>query len=400
MPHKERPVTYLGRGTHNIEKERYIFISHSPADDEWVLPILNGLHDAGVNYWYDRSVDPGDEWDKKVLKKIEDDKCVGAVFFLSPNLINSETVAKEVRVVQEKIRAAQGRHKDFICFSINKDNRSLAKQVKDYYLKQVDEDYLKEKTAENKSEKLVEILQLHRILLLAQLFPGNKVFPDEGAISTGERKHFKTNKDEEYARIDQGDLSPGTERFKMVLGMLKKVGAASNAGSLMQVLEKEKLVEMDGRAGIVCFGSCKGVTRGNRTYSMDQIRWIVLHTDAKSVTMISERLLDAGDFDRARERLKSLSRVLSHYLKEPPRLLREYEYVELKNTGHILASATKYAKLAKDYANEDWWMEGHKTVDGKELMVPTDEHKVCCIRPVITIAVDKLREWKKEHDKV
>lgn len=75
---------------------QYFFVSYSHRDIETVYPLLDKLYENGVNYWYDVELDPGDKWNERVIKIIDDERCVGALLFLSENSLVSDAVNKEV----------------------------------------------------------------------------------------------------------------------------------------------------------------------------------------------------------------------------------------------------------------------------------------------------------------
>jgi len=396
MPTPEKAPTYLQRDTADKEKDRYVFISYSHADsDNFVFPILRRFHAAGVNYWYDAIVRPGEEWDKVVLEIIQDEKCVGAVFFLSPKLINSEAVSKEVKAIQEKMRNNKG----FLCFSINRDNKSLARLVKDHYSGPKQDP---NETAEGKkpTEAQVEVLQLHRIVLLAQLFPSNKNFVGDDLVEKEVGKHTVGIANDQ---IDPNDLvSPENEKFMLIMDTLRGVGAVNDIQSISDELKGKQIMKTFDGVDIILFGNRKGIKRGDREFSPNPISWIVLDIDTEKniITLISEHLLDAGNYDNTKKFLENLHDPLRRYLNKPPRLLKEAEFNSLKKIGRCKAAATEYAKLANGYGdtNDEWWMDGQRVVsNGSVLSEAVEKCDVLCIRPVIEITVDELKECYRNN---
>lgn len=80
----------------------YFFISYSHRDKNVVFPILANLYEQGISFWYDDGLNVGDVWDEKVKVKIENEKCIGCIFFFSSNSLASEAVYKEIEVVLAK----------------------------------------------------------------------------------------------------------------------------------------------------------------------------------------------------------------------------------------------------------------------------------------------------------
>lgn len=89
-----KPKTFLDKEERT--NSQYFFISYSHRDIETVYPLLDKLYENGVNYWYDVELDPGDKWNERVIKIIDDERCVGALLFLSENSLVSDAVNKEV----------------------------------------------------------------------------------------------------------------------------------------------------------------------------------------------------------------------------------------------------------------------------------------------------------------
>lgn len=90
-----KPFVYCDRI--GLKNSKYVFISYSYEDVHKVYPILNNLYNAGVNYWYDKEVKAGDEWNEKVVDIIFDNHCVGAIIFLSLKSVLSKSVHEELK---------------------------------------------------------------------------------------------------------------------------------------------------------------------------------------------------------------------------------------------------------------------------------------------------------------
>lgn len=95
-----RPGTYLDRAGRN--KNKFVFISYSHRDEEYVFKILNELYQAGVNYWYDTELKDGEVWNEEIDEILTSSNCIGAVFMFSEKSIVSSAVAREVRMVNAR----------------------------------------------------------------------------------------------------------------------------------------------------------------------------------------------------------------------------------------------------------------------------------------------------------
>lgn len=98
-----KPATFLDRSGRTNKK--YVFISYSHKDKEYVFNLLQQLFDSGVNYWYDKELTDGEIWNEEVEDIIKSDDCVGAVFFFSENSVISNSVCREVR--EANMRSAE-----------------------------------------------------------------------------------------------------------------------------------------------------------------------------------------------------------------------------------------------------------------------------------------------------
>ncbi len=107
----EQPLIYLERKGYC--ESRYFFVSYSHKDKEKVYSILTSLHDEGVNYWYDKDLDPGDVWNEKVASYITDDDCVGAIVFFSINMLLSDACFEELKLMLEKEKESHQKRENF-----------------------------------------------------------------------------------------------------------------------------------------------------------------------------------------------------------------------------------------------------------------------------------------------
>lgn len=93
------PKTYYD--SESRQNSNFFFISYSHRDQNLVFDALNQLYDMGVNYWYDVNLNPGDIWDDRVKKEIENSHCRGAILFLSENSLLSNAVQEEIKFMND-----------------------------------------------------------------------------------------------------------------------------------------------------------------------------------------------------------------------------------------------------------------------------------------------------------
>ena len=97
------PKSYLDRVTTDKNKTPFLFISYSHADNEVVDSILEQLYEKGVNYWYDKELHAGKKWNEEVLEVLNDDKCIGVLFFCSKKFFTSGPCHQEINATKNKI---------------------------------------------------------------------------------------------------------------------------------------------------------------------------------------------------------------------------------------------------------------------------------------------------------
>ena len=97
------PGLFSERETH-VKNEKYVFISYSHKDKAFVYPLLTSLYDAGLNFWYDRELNAGEDWPEEADKAMRSDNCLGVIFMLSPNAL-SRSIGIEIGICKSKIEA-------------------------------------------------------------------------------------------------------------------------------------------------------------------------------------------------------------------------------------------------------------------------------------------------------
>lgn len=80
--------------------QNYIFISYAHRDYKQVYADLADLYEAGVRFWYDEGLPAGEDWDAVVRSRLEDPRCVGVIFYMSPNLFLSGSANSEMDMLR------------------------------------------------------------------------------------------------------------------------------------------------------------------------------------------------------------------------------------------------------------------------------------------------------------
>jgi len=137
--------------------EKFVFISYSHRNKNEVYTDLHKLYNMGVNYWYDTNLTPGDKWNEICKQVILDDKCVGVIFFLSEDSLQSDAVYQEMLVAREK--SSPG--KPFLILTVNFNGYSVFKLVINIL---------------NKLDKSQYDVFHNRLIDILQIFPSNQIY--------------------------------------------------------------------------------------------------------------------------------------------------------------------------------------------------------------------------------
>ena len=80
--------------------QHYVFASYAHADKLEVYPIIDYLNKEGVKIWYDEGIPLSENWKKSIAVNLE--RCHTFLVFISPHIIDSEYVRKEISFALKK----------------------------------------------------------------------------------------------------------------------------------------------------------------------------------------------------------------------------------------------------------------------------------------------------------
>ena len=80
--------------------EPYVFASYAHADKLEVYPIIDYLNKNGIKIWYDEGIPVSENWKKSIAVNLE--HCNTFLVFISPHIIDSEYVRKEISFALKK----------------------------------------------------------------------------------------------------------------------------------------------------------------------------------------------------------------------------------------------------------------------------------------------------------
>jgi TIR domain len=82
------PAAYEG-------EEEFLFVSYKHQDIQSIAPILKYLYQRGINFWYDKGIPGGSEWDATLEQKLQ--QCSLVLLFVSSASIKSKYVRREAK---------------------------------------------------------------------------------------------------------------------------------------------------------------------------------------------------------------------------------------------------------------------------------------------------------------
>jgi tetratricopeptide (TPR) repeat protein len=80
--------------------EPFVFVSYSHIDRLQVYPIIDYLNKTGMNIWYDEGIPISEDWKESIVENLE--RCSAFVVFITPHIIDSEYVRKEISFALKK----------------------------------------------------------------------------------------------------------------------------------------------------------------------------------------------------------------------------------------------------------------------------------------------------------
>jgi len=81
-------------------EEPFVFVSYAHTDKLEVYPIIDFLNEMNVKIWYDEGILISENWKKSIAVNLE--RCGAFLVFITPQIINSEYVRKEISFALKK----------------------------------------------------------------------------------------------------------------------------------------------------------------------------------------------------------------------------------------------------------------------------------------------------------
>jgi len=80
--------------------EPFVFASYAHADKLDVYPIIDYLNNMNIKIWYDEGIPVSENWKRSIAHNLE--RCKTFLVFVSPQILNSEYVKKEISFALKK----------------------------------------------------------------------------------------------------------------------------------------------------------------------------------------------------------------------------------------------------------------------------------------------------------
>jgi tetratricopeptide (TPR) repeat protein len=83
-----------------VGDKHFVFVSYCHVDKLQVFPIIDFLNNNGIRIWYDEGIPISEDWKKSIADNLE--QCKSFLVFISPHIVNSEIVRKEISFAFKK----------------------------------------------------------------------------------------------------------------------------------------------------------------------------------------------------------------------------------------------------------------------------------------------------------
>ena len=356
--------------------DRFIFVSYSHKEYERVSRDVADWNDKGVRIWFDRNMQPSDDWKKVANEKINHPNCVGVLFYNSDYSLASSACAEERRCTLARL--GEG---DFRYWFINKDEESTDNMAR---------------RAWGIANENGESNFLDRISDINKLFNDNILRIRE--IDDAGRDYLQCMIDmaEQVGAID-------TERTIMK-GFGKRALAESSIKRILlgRFIDKKQMLPIEHEQGVnrfVC-GEQEYICYNDSVYSTKPLFWRFLYNKSDvAVLLCDEILLDAVGTE-IDDRLAQLEGVI---FSEKER--NNISAVRLLTTEDIQAVQEHDKDLLSEESGRHYWINGAGLSEGWQMTClgshlnkkgfPSFNQKG--VRPVIEIPTKNIESIAREE---
>lgn len=221
-------------------REKFIFISYSHKDSDFVIPVIGELKRCGFNVWYDSGIEAGSEWTEFIAEKIEESAVV--LVMLSKSALESHNCRREIN------------------FAIEEKKEMLVSYIEDVKLSpgmrmQLNVLHALHFSNFNSKEEFMDSLVNSRILAPCKVFEEKKEPPKAEPVHI-ENRNEQTVQEDSYETVQQYALKTDInhsensqeipEKFKEAEKNEEKVEKSAQSVEITKATESEILQKMTG----------------------------------------------------------------------------------------------------------------------------------------------------------
>lgn len=378
----EQPLCFSDRQTWK-KSDKYMFISYAHKDAAAVYSDLFVLYNNCLNYWYDKKLSVGDEWDRKVESVVRDPQCAGIILYISPNMIKSAACEKEIRIYKEIVESGRD---DFKLIPVSLDGISVNATVRAAYAS----------CSELTAEELDKVLPADRVENVFANLRSSLIY-----LNRTDNGFHLTKLIEVLKEYDE-DLFCSDDVALDKLSRLPIVSTENGVSFIRLGTYPQKAVDEDFavQSGVRLTQDGKITIRNGCGFKHLPIRWIIIKNDNTKAVAISEFVLDKCHS-------KDIDAFLSNFVENS---VADEEIRDCIDdvTLPLLSDLEEYdsvlpvneeTQFCKSYPKTSLWViywgrnENGVTPYYKKFSPMTSQISVnmlCGVRPCITIDIDKL----------
>ena len=380
-----KPNVYSERESH-VKNEKYLFVSYSHRDVDFVYEKLNKLYDMGLNFWYDREIGAGKSWSKVAEAAMLNENCIGIIYFLSCNSVLSEAISKEIEFAGKKQEMMGD---GFLVIPIVIKGGSYYQLVQQAFIS------LKDETAAN----LELQLPFERVKAFLDYFPNEDL--------------FRSSSPENF----EEDIIHDAEKHNREL--------LSTSNNVLIVMQNEGLIMQKGIGYVFKFAKYpldrdNDVTflgdglfektytsewfykRDGVCYDVDYIIWSIIFINNSIIKSLSSIYLNCCYYREIESSLAFIKTIISHFSNDVEFTLRLPTIAELKKYPHTIPEITA-SDFTRDnvdnyaYNNLGFWAMNDDgkivVIDNNCNIIDNNQTTLAGLRLMLEINKDNLKTY-------
>lgn len=379
-----QPKCYSDRQTWK-KTDKYMFVSYAHKDADIVYSDLHVLYNNCLNYWYDKKLSVGDEWDREVEEIIRDEQCAGIILFFSPDMVKSKACEKELQIYKDIVI---NKKKQFKLIPISITGNSVNATVRDAYVS----------CSELSQAELDNVLPAERVKNIFENVSSSVLY-----LNRAENGFYLTKLIEILKDYDE-NLFCSDDVALDKLARLPIVSKENNVSFIRLGIYPQEKVEGDFaiQNGVKDYADGKLTIKNGVGYKHSAVRWIIIKNDNQKAMAIAEYVLDKCKGTEIQEYLRTFidKSIEDTNIKDCIESVDLPQLADLSEYENII-SDNEETEYCKSYPkNSLWAMYWGKQNDNivayyrkhSPITSNTAVNMMCGIRPYIIIDIDKLLE--------